>query len=174
MNFHGQSTHSMTTNVPPMPASNDKDKNYLSRFLDSNFEGFIHHPGDFPLQWRKLSEKKIRDKLLNSPDGQIGLCFTSEKYIKPGTYLELNIELRGEEQKFIGQVVLVKNLGDKFETGVWFTSRAIGSRVRIVEQICHIESYLRHKRHYEGPFMSQERVAQEWVSRFAAYFPSFS
>jgi hypothetical protein len=44
---------------------------------------------------------------------------------------------------------------------------------RIVEQICHIEVYLKHKRHYEGPFISPERVAREWVTRFASSFPSF-
>ena len=48
----------------------------------------------------------------------------------------------------------------------------IMSNFIIVEQICHIEAYLPHKRYREGPFISRERVTEEWISRFAATFPS--
>ena len=147
---------------------------YFSDSLESNLEGFIHHPPGFELSWRRIHNYFLGKRHnLVSEQGNIGLCFDSEKYIKPGTLLELNISLRGETQAFAGRVVLVKSSGEGYQIGVWITSREDASRIRIVEQICHIESYLRQKRHQEGPFFSKERVTAEWINRFAASFPSF-
>lgn len=151
--------------------SSERQKKYYADCLDSNLEGFIHHPADFPLSWRRI--KKLKHEAVETEHGNLGLCFVSDKYIRPGTILELNITLRGETHCFVGQVILVRNRVDQFEIGVWFSSREDAGRVRIVEQICHIESYLRSKRHYDGPFISKERVAQEWITRFASRFPSF-
>ena len=148
-------------------------RKYYADHRDSNLEGFIHHPPGFPIEWHQLRLKKTDQTSEYTSQSHIGLCFESDKYIKPGTVLELVIHLRGETQKFAGRVVLVRNKGEQFEIGVWFTSKSDAGRLRIVEQICHIEAYLRHKRHHEGPFVSPERVAQEWISRFASTFPSF-
>ncbi|NIT40522.1 MAG: PilZ domain-containing protein, partial [Gammaproteobacteria bacterium] len=52
------------------------------------------------------------------------------------------------------------------------STREESAKIRIVEQICHIESYLQHKRYREGPFISRERVTEEWITRFAASFPT--
>lgn len=147
---------------------------YYVNHQDNNLEGFIHHPPGFPIAWRQLKAKAVKTGAEdNTGQGHIGLCFESEKYIKPGTALELAITLRGEIQKFTGRVILVRNKGDVCEIGVWFDSKPDAGRLRIVEQICHIESYLKLKRHHDGPFVSPERVAQEWIARFASTFPSF-
>jgi hypothetical protein len=174
MNMHISGDRRNTSHVPTAGMANVKrQQKYYADCLDSNLEGFIHHPSAFPLTWRRIRWKR---KNYNTPmehQANIGLCFECEKYIKPGTLLELEITLRGEIQKFSGRVILVKNKGENFEIGVWLTSKEDASRIRIVEQICHIEAYLKLKRHYEGPFVSPDRVAQEWISRFASSFPSF-
>lgn len=160
--------------APRPDASAPRQTKYYVNNRDSNLEGFIHHPPGFPIAWRQLKAKTAKNFAVeNAAQGHIGLCFESEKYIKPGTVLELAITLRGEVQKFAGRVILVRNKGDGCEIGVWFDSRPDAGRLRIVEQICHIESYLRLKRHHDGPFVSPERIAQEWISRFASTFPSF-
>ena len=176
MNMHISGNGREASYVPTLGKSDEtKLQKYYSDRFDSNLEGFIHHPTAFPLTWRRI--RRLKWKKNAQAEGQqpanIGLCFESEKYIKPGTELELEITLRGETQKFTGRVILVKNLGEKFEIGLWLSTREAAGRIRIVEQICHIEAYLKHKRHYEGPFMSPERVTQEWISRFASSFPSF-
>lgn len=167
--------HRVKSSIPPAGQPRDlQNKKYYTDHRDSNLEGFIHHPPGFPVQWRPLRAKKqIHQPTGDKQHSHLGLCFETDKYIKPGTVLELVIHLRGEDQKFSGRVILVRNKGQLFEIGVWFTSRSDASRLRIVEQICHIEAYLKHKRHYEGPFVSKERIAQEWISRFASTFPSF-
>jgi len=138
---------------------------------DGLLSGFIHHPSAFPLSCKRLWFD--RGKNHHSENEQtIGLCFRSEKYLKPGISVEISIPLRGEDQKFRGKVVLVRNMDDHFEIGLWLTQAADVHRARIVEQICHIETYLRTKKHQDGPFVSNERVAEEWVSKYAAAFPS--
>jgi hypothetical protein len=154
------------------PATHPHTKYYPAR-TDSNLHGFIHHPPGFPIEWRTLRQKQLIANDGKARRGNIGLCFETNQYIKPDTMLEVTIQVRSEIQKFTGRVILVRNKGELFEIGIWFTSKTDASRIRMVEQICHIEAYLTHKRHHEGPFVSPERVAQEWISRFASRFPSF-
>ena len=145
---------------------------YFPESEQDKLDRFIYHPTGYPLACRRLWFKHKQDDYLGEEPGNIGLCFISEKYIKPGTSLEICINLRGEDHKFYGKVVLVKNLEDRFEIGLWLSSKTESAKIRIVEQICHIEAYLQHKRYREGPFISRERVTEEWISRFAATFPS--
>jgi len=146
-------------------------RQYSVTIDDGLLSGFIHHPSAFPLSCKRLWFD--REKNHHSENEQtIGLCFRSEKYLKPGISVEISIPLRGEDQKFRGKVVLVRNMDDHFEIGLWLTQAADVHRARIVEQICHIETYLRTKKHQDGPFVSNERVAEEWVSKYAAAFPS--
>jgi hypothetical protein len=141
--------------------------------LDSNLQGFIHHPVGYPIEYRAIAPPVDHTSGHTHHDQAMGLYFECAEYYPPGSYLEVCIRIRGESCKFSGQVVLVKNCDEYFETGIWLECRTQANRLRIVEQICHIESYLRHKRQYEGPFVSRENVAREWINRFAASFPSF-
>jgi len=163
-----------STATPPVPRTGGRAKSkYYTEFVESNLNGFIHHPAGFPLEVRRLWFSQWFDVELVPEPGTIGLCFESDRYIKPGTTLEVAIPLRGVVQKFKGRVVLVRWNGDTCEIGMWLSTRTDAGRIRIVEQICHIEAYLKHKRHKDGPFVSPERIAQEWISRFASSFPSF-
>ena len=143
---------------------------YSATIDDGLLSGFIHHPSAFPLSYKRLWFDKEKNHS-SEEDQAIGLCFRSEKYLKPGIKVEVSIPLRGDVQIFRGKVVLVRNMDDHFEIGIWLTHKDV-HRARVVEQICHIETYLRTKRHQDGPFINDERVAEEWVSKYAAVFPS--
>lgn len=163
----------LETNNTPFMGDFTGDNQVREKLESAQIEGFIHHPKNFPLTVRKLWFKKsaVDDLSYTSGEG-LGLYFRSEKYLSPGSNVEVSIPLRGEEQKFTGQVVLVKNQGEEYEIGLWFEHKDDIHRARIVEQICHIEAYLHEKRRQEGPFVSSEHVAQEWINKFAAAFPS--
>jgi len=149
-----------------------RGRQYSAIIDDGLLCGFIHHPSAFPLSYKKLWFNFNKEKNHHSEGEQtIGLCFRSEKYVKPGTKIEISIPLRGEVQTFRGKIVLVRNMNDHFEIGIWLTHEDV-HRARVVEQICHIETYLRTKRHQDGPFINDERIAEEWVSKYAAAFPS--
>ena len=166
--------HAVSNSTPSATRLAGRAKNkYYTEFVESNLSGFIHHPAGFPIEVRRLWLSDWFDASLDIEPATLGLCFESDRYIKPGTILEVSIPLRGVIQKFKGRAVLVRWNGESCEIGMWLSSRSDAGRIRIVEQICHIEAYLKHKRHHDGPFVSPERVTQEWISRFASSFPSF-
>ncbi|MCC7413146.1 MAG: hypothetical protein IT495_16140 [Gammaproteobacteria bacterium] len=137
-------------------------------------DGFIHHPPGFPLQFRRMWLETLRGEG-HPPRGSLGLAFHSTRFVRPGTRLEISIPLRGETQRFRGEVVLIRARDDDYEIGVWLDSDADAARARIVEQICHIECYLRSRHGSDGDARpgQRERAAREWITKFAAGFPVF-
>jgi hypothetical protein len=134
--------------------------------------GFIQHPAGFPIEvkrkrfWEKVS-------IQEQTGSRIGLMFDSEEYIKPGTIVEITIPLPDKSEQFTGKVVLVRQVGECFEIGLWLLRQEDASRARIVEQICHIEVYMQEKKYREGPYnLNPDRVAREWISKYASEVPS--
>lgn len=139
-------------------------------FKNDMLQGFIQHPQRFPFQFRRLRFWE-RSKIETTQSSNVGLTFYSEEYQKPGSIIEITIPMRKETHCFLGKVVMVKESDNGYEIGIWLLNIDDGPRLRIVEQICHIELYLNDKRYKEGPFLSRERLTEEWISRFASSFP---
>ena len=134
--------------------------------------GFIHHPAGFPIECKRLWLHDFKAEQEEYDTSHIGLIFDSEKYIKPGVQLEINIPLRNDSARFRGQVVLVRHNGNSYEIGVWLRHRADASRARIVEQICHIETYLQTKKYRDGPYsLNRDRITEEWIMEHAGSVP---
>ncbi len=134
--------------------------------------GFLHHPNRFPIEYKRIwFAGKV--ECLENETGRLGLIFETQKYVKPGTTVEIAIPMRNENEKFRGKVVLIRHTGDYYEVGLWLQDRTMASRARIVEQICHIETYLLDKKHQEGPYIiDRDRVADEWISKYASSVPT--
>ena len=105
--------------------------------------GFIHHPHGFPIEYKRVWFAEMLQTRSSDDRSDIGLIFRSDKYFRPGSIIELTIPLRNEMERFRGKVVMVRSAADHFEIGLWLKHRADASRARIVEQICHIEAYLK-------------------------------
>ena len=134
--------------------------------------GFIHHPAGFPLEFKRVwfggraahAEPESHD---------IGLLFDCDRYLPPGAEIEIRIPLRSDSECFRGHVVLVRHTGECYEIGLWVSCREDAARIRIVEQICHIESYLKQKKYSDGPYaINREQLAAEWIRRYADTVPS--
>lgn len=148
------------------PKLSDQPDDFQSELL----QGFIKHPKRFPLQFRRLRFWQ-NPKIDIDPDSNTGLTFSSKEYQKPGSIIEVTIPTRKETHHFMGKVVMVKESDEHYEIGLWLVNAEDAPKLRIVEQICHIELYLNDKRYKEGPFLSQEKLTEEWISRFASGFP---
>jgi len=59
--------------------------------------------------------------------------------------------------------------GENFEVGVKFLDAESRFRVRMVEQVCHIEDY-RRRELQAGRVLSNEESALEWIGKYAADF----
>jgi len=134
--------------------------------------GFIYHAERFPLEIkRKWLELRSAEDEVSTP--QVGLMFESDDYIKPGVNLEISISVQNRTENFSGRVVLVRHNGDHYEVGLWLQNRDDASRLRIVEQICHIEAYTQEKKYREGPYnLNPDKVAEEWIAKYASEVPS--
>ncbi len=135
----------------------------------SAFPGFIRHPRPFPLRVRR--HWWIRRGHHHSSSG-LGIYFWNKRRLRPGTMVTLSIPLRGETQEFEGEVVAVRQQAGGYEIGLWLSTEEDACRARIVEQICHIECYLKERQVREGQSGDREQRAHEWIDRFAAHFPA--
>ena len=109
---------------------------------DAARDDFLRHPRQFPLEAKRMRTWRRSSRAVSSPSGDVGLCFVSQKYIPTGSEMELSIPLRGDVQKFHGHVVMVREIADGYEIGVWLASADEASRARLVEQICALECAL--------------------------------
>jgi hypothetical protein len=106
---------------------------------------FIRHPQQFPLEFRRTRVWGWSTREKQAPSGDLGLSFVSQKYIPTGTTMELSIPLRGDVQKFQGTVVMVREIPEGYDIGLWLASADDASRARLVEEICHLECSLQGK-----------------------------
>ncbi|MGE0385777.1 MAG: hypothetical protein AB7Q97_13680 [Gammaproteobacteria bacterium] len=137
-----------------------------SRATGESPDGFLHHPSEFPLRYRRLRWDRWWHP--QSPDAPLGLAFASPYVLDIGTRLELSIPLRGVEQRFRGEVVLVRALERGYEVGVWLDSAEDAQRARLVEQICALECTLRRKRSLRGASPSILRNSHARLERALA------
>ena len=161
--YISKQNHVRTVFTPELP---DIPKIFQNDFL----EGFIKHPERFPIEVRRLRFwERLKKEYTNTTD--IGFSFFSKEYQKPGDMIEVSIPTMNENSLFLGKVVLVIGSDNGYEIGMMLLNMEDVPKLRIVEQICHIELYLSDKRYKEGPFLSKEKLTEEWINRFASNFP---
>jgi hypothetical protein len=60
---------------------------------------------------------------------------------------------------------------DDYLLGITFHSKSEAFRMRMVEQICHIEVYRKAMYANQGRCLSHEEAAAEWIARYSKDFP---
>lgn len=125
---------------------------------------FIRHPIDIPLEYR-LEGDGHAGGATGTHCG--GLCFETEQPIRPGCMLHISIPVREQPFEANGVVEWCHPNGGRFEIGLGFRDEETGYRMRMAEQVCRIELYRREHRELSG-----DDAAREWISRFAADFPT--
>lgn len=155
--------------------SGDKRRTYLNSVssvpITDAQTGFIHHRHAFPLNYKRLLPA-VEEEHSGDDQGNTGLLFHSEEYLKPGTTIEATVTLKDRLEKIRGRVVMVRDRDDYYEIGLWLGHQEDASRARIVEQTCYIEEYIKEKKFREGPFvLNRDGAAEEWISKYAAGVP---
>lgn len=130
---------------------------------------FIRHPSDIPIEISLADRSRRRESLRNVSRG--GLCFKYPEAALVGSYVVVRIVLSSPPFEACCQVAWCQADGNAWQVGVEFLDPDDLFRARMVEQICHIESYRRTVRESEGRALSRHDAALEWIERFAARFP---
>lgn len=135
---------------------------------------YIRHPASIPIEVRAclpeasapgFGERRVHDV------SQGGLSFHSVFALDPGTMVSIRIPLVRPAFETVGRVVWCDGGAAGYRVGIEFLQVQDEFRVRMVEQVCHIESYKRKVEEVEKREISIEAAAMEWISRFAAQFP---
>lgn len=133
---------------------------------------YIQHPPGIPLRYR-LGEK-VRKPAQTRFTYRIGLRFLSANRIEPGKIILINYPDFPQVGIITGVVMWCEKIDDNYEIGVRFCDHRNAFRIRILEQLCHIEKYRQERRESEGRNLSREEAAREWISRYAYNFPAYN
>jgi Tfp pilus assembly protein PilZ len=133
---------------------------------------FIRHPSDVPIEIRCAADSAYVRRFTRTVSGG-GLAFASDTAIEPETIIALRIpNLRPVFEVATARVAWCQSEGSQYAVGVQFFDSEEAFRVRMVEQICHIERYRHDVAQREGRQLTAEEAAVEWISRYASSFPN--
>lgn len=131
---------------------------------------FIRHPSSIPLEVAPHSAREqLNLKLNNVSRG--GLSFDSPVEFHQGTLIKIKITHIKPVFKVDAVVLWCQKLQDHYELGVRFLDHQDAFRVRMIEQICHIEEYRLNAQKKSGKRISKNKASLEWIEKYGPSFP---
>ncbi len=133
---------------------------------------YFRHPSDIDIEvWPVSAREAKRQKMQNVSLG--GLAFESCTAYPLRSFVGLRIVLAGQPFELQARVSWCRPRHPCFDIGVEFLDQNDAFEARMVEQMCRIEQY-RSEQLIQGRELSSDEAAQEWISRYAAFFPALS
>ncbi|MDX8403304.1 MAG: PilZ domain-containing protein [Mariprofundaceae bacterium] len=130
---------------------------------------FIRHPSGIPIDAQPIDQSDTHPtSMLNISEG--GLAFETHEQLPVGAVISIKIPHIDLSFHVTGKVIWTNETDQGFSIGVIFTDKDEAFRARMVQQVCHIESYWR-KTVDSGRELTIEDAASEWIRRFATDFP---
>lgn len=140
---------------------------------DRSKREYIRHPIDIPIHIESSRPEISQGVRLNNVSTG-GLAFRTPKYIEAGQTIRIHIDVVHPSFEVDALVQWCHAIEDDFEIGVKFADIEDAFRVRMVEQVCHIEQYRQEVWRKEKRHLSGETAAAEWIERFAHQFPDLN
>ncbi len=132
-----------------------------------SIRNFIRHPTTIPI--RVESQNKIcSDETMDVSEG--GVSLISKDALCVGELVQITIDFCHPPFSGQGIVRWCKKEQDQFSVGVSFQDEMAAYALRMIEQICHIESYRQDQFVKTGELMTSEQAAHEWIMAKAAAF----
>jgi len=132
---------------------------------------FIRHPSDIPIEYQTDNKDTGEGQECLHDIGHGGLSFSSSIELAIGALITIRINQLQPAFEVEGRVAWCRPEDQGFAIGVSFLQAGDRFRVRMVEQVCHIEHYKSEVLATEGRAISGEEAAREWISRYAMTFP---
>ena len=136
---------------------------------------FMRHPVTVAIVCRCLGHSSDEPSILQ--DASLGgLSFISESLFAGGDLLSVSFPARLTTAQFSGVVVWRRDFfGESAAAhayGVRFSAPEMLPRVRLLEQVCHIEAYMKIQAAQHSRQLSPNQAATEWIGRYASRFPA--
>ena len=101
-----------------------------------------------------------------------GLAFMSQKPLEVLQRVRVCIPLLRQDNHLVGNVVWCEKNTRGYEIGIEFEKSRDVFRLRMIEQICHIEHYRKEVERLEGRMLTSQEAAGEWIPKYAGDFPA--
>ncbi|MGA2090099.1 MAG: PilZ domain-containing protein [Endomicrobiales bacterium] len=140
---------------------------------ESEKRKYIRHSADMPIEIKLQDLVTHRTEYLNEISFG-GLSFRSSIPVPIDTVIDIRIPLVRPVFSTTGKVVWCRpNANDKtvFDIGVQFIGPKDSFKIRMLEQICHIENYKKELCKKTGQPVTGEQAALEWIRKYADKFP---
>jgi hypothetical protein len=137
---------------------------------------YIRHPVDMPIRVRAESADDLDD---DSSDQTItnlglgGLALLSPHPLEVLERVRVIIPVLNRDNQLSGNVAWCEKTDRGYEIGIEFERSRDAYRLRMIEQICHIEHYRKEVERLEGRQLSPQQAAEEWIASYAEDFPEF-
>ena len=136
---------------------------------------FIRHPAGVPIEvtldWAEDENDETVDQTITNVSLG-GLAFVSHKPLELLERVRICIPVLNEENYLVGNVVWCEKAGSGYEIGIEFEKSRDAFRLRMIEQICHIEHYRKEIAKQEGRELNPQEAAKEWIAKYAGEFPA--
>ena len=136
---------------------------------------FIRHPAGVPIEvtldWAEDENDETVDQTITNVSLG-GLAFVSHKPLELLERVRICIPVLNEENYLVGNVVWCEKAGSGYEIGIEFEKSRDAFRLRMIEQICHIEHYRKEIAKLEGRELNPQEAAKEWIAKYAGEFPA--
>jgi len=130
---------------------------------------FVRHPTSIPIEIRLLAGSHGKVQVSDISLG--GLAFVYHWPISLGTEVAIRVPELAEYLELIGRVVRCQGRHPRWIVAVVFEHKEDVFRMRMVQQICHIEAYRQQVLKTEGRKLSSNEASEEWIAAHAAHFP---
>jgi hypothetical protein len=130
----------------------------------------ICHPLQIPIEVQTLGVGEIH--LLSGREMSPGvLAVDVPVMITVGAAVVVRISGIGKDAELHGQVIWFARSAHGYVIGIAFYSEREAFRMRMLEQVCHIEAYRKDVLVNEGRELTSEEAAAEWIACHAVNFP---
>ena len=131
---------------------------------------YIRHPSDIPIEYSMTDESRPQQHPLTDI-GKGGLSFHVEEPLPPGQRLQLCIPSIRPDLHIESIVTWCEKDQTGYQIGIRFLNDEDRFTMRMVEQICYIETYRQQILDQDGRELSAAQAAEEWIARYAGEFP---
>ncbi|SHM81406.1 PilZ domain-containing protein [Phytopseudomonas punonensis] len=133
---------------------------------------FLRHSSNLPVELRLRRHLPSASQRLDNISLGGAACHSNHP-LPQGTPVVLHIPVLGEQIACHGQVAWCAQQSESYLLGVTFSEQTPELRAHMVEQVCNLEHYRRHRELQAGQALPLELVAKEWrEQRLAIFSPS--
>ncbi len=130
---------------------------------------YIRHATSVPLDIVPQGNPQQMSLQLNDLS-LMGLSFDSPRRLEVGSRVSVKIRKVRPSCRVEAIVQWCDQAQEGYKIGVQFLGEQDAFRIRMVEQVCHIEEYRKRERS-KGRRLSKNRASEEWISANASRFP---